>query len=119
MRRFTEQRRMDKLSNGKTRCYYNEQVSEETITTKDPETGEETVDTHAVYDYDTVDIDSEPTKGVITDALIRIRYSQSAVEAIMRHALADAPGAQEEFEEFNTYAEWCKGQAERILEPEA
>lgn len=110
---------MDKLSNGKTRCYYNEQVSEETITTKDPETGEETVDTHAVYDYDTVDIDSEPTKGVITDALIRIRYSQSAVEAIMRHSLADAPGAQEEFVEFNTYAEWCKGQAERILEPEA
>ena len=119
MRRFTEQRRMDKLSNGKTRCYYNEQVSEETITTKDPETGEEKVDTHAVYDYDTVDIDSEPTKGVITDALIRIRYSQSEVEAIMRHALADAPGAQEEFKEFNTYAEWCKGQAERMLEPKA
>lgn len=116
MRRFTEQRRMDKLSNGKTRCYYNEQVSEETITTKDPETGEETVDTHAVYDYDTVDIDSEPTKGVITDALVRIRYSQSAVEAIMRHALADAPGAQKEFEEFDAYAEWCKSQAERVLE---
>ena len=106
---------MDKLSNGKTRCYYNEQVSEETITNKDPETGEETVDTHAVYDYDTVDIDSEPTKGVITDALIRIRYSQSAVEAIMRHALAGAPGAQEEFEEFNAYAEWCKAEAARIL----
>ena len=106
---------MDKLSNGKTRCYYNEQVLEETIVIKDQEPGEEMVDTHYAYDYDTVDINGEVDKGTITDALVRIRYSQSAVEAIMRHALADAPGAQKEFEEFNTYVEWCKTEACRIL----
>ena len=109
-----EPRRMERLSNGKTRCYYGEVVSQETIVTKDPETGEEITDTHAIYKYDVVEVD-EPTKTSITDALVRVRYSQSAVEAIMRHALADEEGADAEFSAFNAYAESCKAEAVRIL----
>lgn len=113
---FTDQRRMDTLSDGRTRCYYNETVSEETITTNDPDTGEETSETHPVYGYEAIDIEGPVTKAVLVNALVRTRYSQSDVEAIMRHALADAAGAREEFEAFNTFAESCKAEANRILQ---
>ena len=112
---FTDQRRMDTLSDGRTRCYYNETVSQETITVTDPDTGKESSETHPVYGYEAVDIEGPVTKAVLVNALIRVSYSQADVEAIMRHALADAEGASEEFAAFNAYAESCKAEANRIL----
>lgn len=112
---FTTPQRTAQLPDGRTRCFYNETVSEETITTKNQETGEETSDTHPLYSYDVVDIDGPVNKGTLVDAMVRQRYSQSEVEAIMRHCFADAQGAQEEFSEFNAYAEHCKEEADRIL----
>lgn len=113
---FTEPRRMDTLPNGCTRCYYNETVSEETITTTDQETGEETSETHPVYGYEALDLEGPVTKAALVNALIRLRYSQSDVEAIMRHAIAGAAGAAEEFTAFDAYAEACKAEANRILQ---
>lgn len=112
---FTDQRRMDSLSDGRTRCYYNETITQETISTKDQETGEETSETHPVYGYEAIDIEGPVTKAELVNALVRIRYSQADVEAIMRHALAGVDGANEEFEEFNAFAEKCKKDAEAIL----
>lgn len=113
---FTTQQRTAQLPDGRNRCFYNETISEETITTEDPETGEKITETHPLYGYDVVDIDGPVDKGAIVDAMIRQHYSQADVEAIMRHALADAQGAREEFEKFNSFAEWCKTEADKILE---
>ena len=46
---------------------------------------------------------------------IRKRYSQSAENAILRKAIAGAPGAHEEFEAFNAFAEQCKAEAKAEL----
>jgi hypothetical protein len=113
--KFTEQRKMDELPGGKVRCYYNEDIQEETVTVVDKETGEERTETYPVYIYDAVDIIGPAEKGVLVDALIRVRYSQADVEAIMRHKIANVSGATAEFREFNDYAEAMKVEANRIL----
>ena len=112
---FTEAQKTAALANGKVRCYYNEEISEETITHKDEETGEETPETHPVYIYDVIDLDGPLTQAALVDALIRTRYSQSDVEAIIRHKMANSTGAAAEFREFNEFAEAMKVEATRIL----
>lgn len=129
-----EPRQMDRLANGKVRYYYNEELGTETnIIPAQEEGGEPTEDTHPVHIYDTVDLDkpvTQETKGVLIDALIRTAtltikegntekqagpYSQSDVEAIMRHKIAGDAGAAAEFRTFNLFAEACKAQAAIIL----
>lgn len=110
---FSEQRRLDHLANGKYRCYFDEQSRTEVTTTKN-ESGEDESISAIVYTYQAVDVD-EPTKATIVDALVRTRYSQSDVEAIMRHKFAGEEGADAEFQEFNAFAEKCKKDAEDIL----
>lgn len=112
---FDEAQKMAPLANGQTRCYYNETISEETISVPDPETKELVPETHTVYSYDAIDLETPVTKPVLVDALIRTRYSQSDVEAILRHKIANASGATAEFREFNEFAEAMKAEAVRIL----
>lgn len=96
---FTEPKTTDKLRNGKVRCYFNEEIATEEETT--------------VYRYSKVDM-SEPIKrDSLIDAMIRTRFSQSAVEAIMRHKLAGEDAG--EFDEFNAFAEKCKEDAKKII----
>jgi hypothetical protein len=99
---FTEQKTTDRLRNGKVRCYFDEETATE---------GEMTV-----YRYSKVDMAEPIKRDSLIDAMIRTRFSQSAVEAIMRHKLAgEDTGA---FDEFNAYAEKCKADADRILNAE-
>lgn len=96
---FTEPKTTDKLRNGKIRCYFDEQVATEEETT--------------VYRYSKVDLSAPLQRDTLIDAMIRTRYSQSAVEAILRHKIAgDDTGA---FAEFNAFAEQCKADADKIL----
>ena len=119
---FSEPRRLEALANGKIRCYYDEQIeSEPVITATDPsdaaddQPAAEEPETVTVYSYAVVDIDGVADKAAVVNALVRTRYSQDAVEALMRHKLAGDAGAEEEFEAFNTFAEACKAEAVRIL----
>lgn len=113
---FSQPQRKAALNNGKIRCFYNEETKRELVETINPETEETTAEEVVNYLYDVVDIDSPAEKGKIVDALIRTRYSQSDVEAIMRHKMAGDEGADTEFDAFNTFAEACKAEAKRILE---
>ena len=58
----------------------------------------------AVWDYD-----------AIVSALIRSRYSQSEVEAIMRNLLGKKMGAENEFEALNTWCNQCKTRAAYLM----
>ena len=58
----------------------------------------------AVWDYD-----------AIVSALIRSRYSQSEVEAIMRNLLGKKMDAENEFEELNTWCNQCKTRAAYLM----
>ena len=108
------------LKDGKTRCFYNETTSERPIIRPTGEAAAEQA----------VDIEGPVTKGTLTDALIRNAtltikdgttqkqagpYSQSDVEAIMRHKMAGDSGAAAEFKTFNLFAEACKAVAVGIL----
>lgn len=119
---FSEPRRLEVLANGKTRCYYDETISEESAAPAGGEPGEEPAaeqdessETVPVYSYAAVDIEGEVTKGRLVDALVRTRYSQGDVEAILRHKMNGDEGADDEFDAFNTFAEACKAEAVRIL----
>ena len=58
----------------------------------------------AIWDYDT-----------IVSALIRSRYSQSEVEAIMRNLLGKKMDAENEFEALNTWCNQCKTRAAYLM----
>ena len=58
----------------------------------------------AVWDYD-----------AIVSALIRSRYSQSEVEAIMRNFLGKKMDAENEFEALNTWCNQCKTRAAYLM----
>ena len=58
----------------------------------------------AVWDY-----------GAIVSALIRSRYSQSEVEAIMRNLLGKKMDAADEFEALNTWCNQCKTRAAYLM----
>ena len=58
----------------------------------------------AVWDY-----------GAIVSALIRSRYSQSEVEAIMRNLLGKKMDAENEFEALNTWCNQCKTRAAYLM----
>lgn len=122
------------LKDGKTRCFYNETTSERPIIrpTREvaAEQGEAESETETEYAYEAVDITGPVTKGTLTDALIRNAtltitegstkkqvgpYSQSDVEALMRHKMAGDSGATAEFKTFNLFAEACKATAVQIL----
>ena len=122
------------LKDGKTRCFYNETTSERPIIRPTGEAaaeqGEAEPETETEYSYEAVDIEGPVTKGTLTDALIRNApltikdgttqkqagpYSQSDVEAIMRHKMAGDSGAAAEFKTFNLFAEACKAVAVGIL----
>ena len=53
--------------------------------------------------------------GAIVSALIRIRYSQSEVEAIMRNLLGKKMDAENEFEALNTWCNQCKTRAAYLM----
>lgn len=122
------------LKDGKTRCFYNETTSERPIIRPTGEAaaeqGEAEPETETEYSYEAVDIESPVTKGTLTDVLIRNAtltikdgttqkqagpYSQSDVEALMRHKMAGDSGAAAEFKTFNLFAEACKAVAVGIL----
>lgn len=122
------------LKDGKTRCFYNETTSERPIIRPTGEAaaeqGEAEPETETEYSYEAVDIEGPVTKGTLTDALIRHAtltitegstqkrvgpYSQSDVEALMRHKMAGDSGAAAEFKTFNLFAEACKAVAVGIL----
>ena len=129
-------RKMDTLTNGKIRCYFDEElVPKEDIIPAAEEGGEPQTVTRQEYAYDAVDMEPGFSRGDLIDALIRNRdahktetdpetgeevdvvfhYTQSAVEAIMRHKIAGTAGAAADFRAFNTFAEECKVEADRIL----
>ena len=58
----------------------------------------------AVWDYD-----------AIVSALIRSRYSESKVEAIMRNLLGKKMDAEDEFEALNTWCNQCKTRAAYLM----
>lgn len=68
-----------------------------------------------LYEFDTIVIKGEPTKENLVNSLLREKYSQSEVEAIMRHKLNGDAGADTEFAAFNAFAEECKSIANAIL----
>ena len=53
--------------------------------------------------------------GAIVSALIRSRYSQSEVEAIMRNFLGKKMDAENEFEALNTWCNQCKTRAAYLM----
>lgn len=53
--------------------------------------------------------------GAIVSALIRSRYSQSQVEAIMRNLLGKKMDAENEFEALNTWCNQCKTRAAYLM----
>ena len=53
--------------------------------------------------------------GAIVSALIRSRYSQSDVEAIMRNLLGKKMDAENEFETLNTWCNQCKTRAAYLM----
>ena len=53
--------------------------------------------------------------GAIVSALIRIRYSESDVEAIMRNLLGKKMDAENEFEALNTWCNQCKTRAAYLM----
>ena len=53
--------------------------------------------------------------GAIVSALIRIRYSESEVEAIMRNLLGKKMDAENEFEALNTWCNQCKTRAAYLM----
>lgn len=53
--------------------------------------------------------------GAIVSALIRSRYSQSQVEAIMRNLLGKKMDAENEFEALNTWCNLCKTRAAYLM----
>ena len=53
--------------------------------------------------------------GSVVEGLIRRRYSQSQENAILRKKLAGLYGAEQEFYEFNQYAEQCKIEAKGLI----
>jgi hypothetical protein len=57
----------------------------------------------------------EALYATLVNKRIRKKYPQSAVEALMRKAIADLPGAREEFAAFNAYVEACKAEARAEL----
>ena len=122
------------LKDGKTRCFYNETTSERPIIRPTGEAaaeqGEAEPETETEDPYGAADIAGPVTKGTLTDALIRNAtltikdgttqkqagpYSQSDVEALMRHKMAGDSGAAAEFKTFNLFAEACKAVAVGIL----
>ncbi len=68
------------------------------------------------FQFDTLIVNGEPTKEAIVNTLIREKYSQSEVEAIMRHKLNGDEGADVDFSAFNAFAEACKATAREIFE---
>ena len=53
--------------------------------------------------------------GAIVSALIRSRYSESEVEAIMRNLLGKKMDAENEFEALNTWCNQCKTRAAYLM----
>lgn len=59
----------------------------------------------------------EPTKGVITNALIRLRYSQDEMEAVVNNYLLEPTdeSAKAEFDAMQAYRIRCKQCAEKLM----
>ena len=103
---FTEKKFFDELMNGKFLVYFDEEETTESVSNED---GVES--TYHIWRYKMAMADSLE-KGVIVDAIIRTQYSQADVEAIFRHKLA---GEDDEFTEFNAFAEAAKTRANEII----
>ena len=112
---FTNPQKLAVLPDGRTRVFFDEVVSEETVEIM-PEGGKKPVsETHTVYVYRAADIPAgeQVDKGAIVNAIIRAQYSQADVEAIFRHKMAGEKSS--EFDEFNNAAESAKARAAEIL----
>ena len=101
------------LNNGLVRCFFDEQIKTETITTTDQETGETITEEQTIYSYDKVDMKAPLDYHKLVNAIIRTRYSQDVVEAIFRHMFAGEE--VKDFDKFNTFAEDAKTRAQEIL----
>jgi len=109
--RFTQPNlRYDHIPGGNVVVYYDPIQSEETNVYRNPETGVETTETIAVYDYRVVTADSL-TRNAIIVALIRADYSADDELAIQRQK-DDKPS---EYNHYNAFVEKCKAIADRTL----
>lgn len=68
-----------------------------------------------VYQCDQVIAESNSRADII-NAIIRSKYSESDEFAIQRKAIAQEPGAQTEFEEYNTFVNAAKAIADEVIE---
>ena len=103
----------DALPDGRILVYYDEQESSESVTTRDPETEEETTVTYPVYSYKAVQADSLTRNSIIV-ALIRAEYTADDELAIQRQK-DDKPS---EYNHYNAYVEKCKAIADHTLNGE-
>lgn len=108
---FNDRKTTDALTDGRILVYFDENVVKENDY---DEEGKE-IGEHDSYAYLRVTVDAPLDKGKIVNAIVRLKYPQDAVEAIMRHKIAEAEGADEEFDAFNSYAEFAKSEADKIL----
>lgn len=67
--------------------------------------------TETEYKCDLVKVDGEPTYPKVVEALIRERYNVSDELAIQRQMYTKTA----EFEEYNSYCEWCKAIARPVF----
>jgi len=88
-------------------------ITEGTEPSIDPQT-EEPV-TLPIFTCEKAIVDYPLDYAQIVDAMIRTRYTQGDVEAILRHKINGDEGAEEAYNTFNAFAESCKQQAQEIL----
>ena len=97
------------LPGGRFVIYFDEQTIE-----MESENEEGKVEHYTMFGYHKAVVPALE-KGEIVNAIIRSRYTQSDVEALMRHKLNGDDGADAEFDEFNAFAERAKARAVEIL----
>ena len=110
---FSEPKKYDIVWD-KVYLYYDEESHMETNTWEDEETGETHTETYTVWTYQRAEMHTPLSYDRSVSAIIRTKYSQDDVEAIFRHKIAGIDEGA--FDEFNTYADWCKGEAKRLCE---
>ena len=106
---FSERKIYDKLLNKKFRIYYNEIEEIETSSYVNDD-NIEVIDSHTIYKYNIVDIDSIDKRSIVS-SLLKLKYSID--DELALHRQKDSK--PEEFNDYNTYAEECKMIADEIL----
>lgn len=97
---------IESIGNGK----WHVNLDIEEVTIPDEMGGE----TRTEYQYYIVESVGIPTYGVVVDLLIRERYSISDELALQRQMYTKVA----DFDEYNSYCEWCKSIARPVFYPE-